>query len=96
LQSDVDGFLIENGGEGDLVLTVSSGQGCATLGHTRLLPGSSVRIPRSAIGASPPRFDHPAGCTGVFVWKSPGRDPDLFSSEQSEAWKKLRALGYIH
>ncbi|HEX9687452.1 MAG TPA: sulfatase [Thermoanaerobaculia bacterium] len=99
LQSDVDGFLIENAGEGDLALTVSSGEACAILGEsegTRLLPGSSVTIPRSAIGTSPPRLEHPANCTGVFAWESPGRNPDLFPPEQSEAWKKLRALGYIH
>jgi arylsulfatase A-like enzyme len=99
LQSDVDGFLIENAGEGDLTLTVSSGEACAILGErdgARLLRGSSTTIPRSAIGTNPPRLDHPANCAGVFAWESPGRNPDLFPSEQSEAWKKLRALGYIH
>lgn len=98
-QNDVDGFLIENPGEGDLAFTVSSGESCATFGQSqsmRLLPGRSVTIKRSAIDSNPPRFDHPAGCSGVFVWESPGRNPSLFPSEQSEAWKKLRALGYIH
>ncbi len=99
LKNDVDGFLIENAGEGDLALTVSPARGCAVLGQsesTRLLPGVSMTIRRSAIGSSPPRFDHPAGCAGVFAWESPGRNPDLLPSGESEAWKKLRALGYIH
>jgi arylsulfatase A-like enzyme len=96
LKSDVDGFRIESSGEGDVRLTLSSGESCTILGHTRLLPGSSVTIPRSSIGASPPQFDHPAGCTGVFVWDSPGRNPALSPAEPSEDWKKLRALGYLH
>lgn len=96
LQSDVDGFLIENAGKGNLTWTVPSGKGCAVWGQTRLLPGSSVTVPRSAIGGSPPGFTHPPGCTGVFAWESQGRNADRFPAEASEAWKKLRALGYIH
>jgi hypothetical protein len=98
-QSDVDGFLIENAGEGDLRLTVSSGRGCAIFGRSGanpLLPGNAVTIPRSAIVAAAPRFDHPVGCTGVFAWESLGRNPEAVPPEHSEVWKKLRALGYIH
>lgn len=98
-QSDVDGFLIEKAGKDDLRLTVSSGPGCATFGGegaTPLLPGRDITIPHSAIATAVPRFDHSPGCTRLFAWESLGKNPELSQSEQSEVWKKLRALGYIH
>jgi arylsulfatase A-like enzyme len=98
LDGDVDGFGIEGAERGDLEVRSSGQKGCLTVvpGPARVEAGAAVTIPRAAIRDHPPRFELKDGCAGLFVWRSPGRRAAPAEPDPDEAWKKLRALGYIH
>ncbi len=101
LSDGIDGARLDGTDGGDLRLTVGGAASCAMLilEGTRPVPleaGRPRSVPLAAIPESIPRFEVPGGCAGVFLWKANGRASSRTSEEEDEAWKKLRALGYLH
>ncbi|MGH9369659.1 MAG: sulfatase-like hydrolase/transferase [Thermoanaerobaculia bacterium] len=96
----VDGFRFEDAPGPDLQITVGGG-GCVELRlagarPARLSPGSPQKVPFAAIPGAIPFFETGSGCTGVFLWTAEGRQRARTAAEGEEAWRKLRALGYLH
>jgi len=99
LSDGVDGLLVEEVSGPDLRIAVSGG--CAQLRLAGARPvaleaGRLQAVPRAAVPETIPLFETPDGCAGVFLWKAAGRTRVRTAAETEEAWKKLRALGYLH
>jgi arylsulfatase A-like enzyme len=99
LSDGVGGLLVEDVSGPDLRITVSGG--CAQLRLAGARPvaletGRPQAVPRAAVPETIPLFETPDGCAGVFLWKAAGRPRVRTAAEAEEAWKKLRALGYLH
>jgi arylsulfatase A-like enzyme len=91
----VEGFSVA-GPPSDLTLTARGGCAALMLGEAkRLTAGEPQAIAQGSLGAALPGFAPPAGCAGIFLWRSKGRS-DLPPQDPDEAVRKLRALGYVH
>jgi arylsulfatase A-like enzyme len=102
LSDGIDGLKFDDAAAENLRITVGgTAAPCAVLilEAARPVPleaGRPRSVPVAAIPESIPRFEAPGGCAGVFLWKAAGKPPSRTSEEEDEAWKKLRALGYLH